>query len=426
MKKLALILFLTFKSIAYGQIESPRVKYESDRLEHPTIKDSTQLFNNKMLNIIFADKVGTAFGGTNDLSLQKFFASLDAGENSISLGGNFQNRKTELEPLIWVYTGGLKMKAKDKFTTFYKNGDFQENSVGAFFKLTYIKRGTINFNNLNYNKKTIHRSKAIQAYRNHLYTDYEKKAVQLNREEADAIKNKLADLRKNSSEAPQDSTVFNKKSEELYIAMAKEEIKYIEDNTLYKSLKTWYFSADIYFPFGMTEYKTTNDITTSLSNKGIYSFSTSITANHMRIYSSGKSFFLKIRGTLKNLDNITVDGLTTTPFQTSAIGANNVSVITNVDDGYITNFEKFLTASLAIEPAMFFLNSSVGISPAIEFNAGKYCKTNWKLGIPVSLKDKEGKPKVNFELQWKEVNTFTSSDHIVGVSVNFLFGEMIN
>lgn len=48
------------------------------------------------------------------------------------------------------------------------------------------------------------------------------------------------------------------------------------------------------------------------------------------------------------------------------------------------------------------------------------------MGIPVSLKDKDCKPKVNFELQWKEINTFTSSDHIVGVSVNFLFGDMIN
>ena len=118
--------------------------------------------------------------------------------------------------------------------------------------------------------------------------------------------------------------------------------------------------------------------------------------------------------------------MTSTPFQTVTIGANNTNIITNTDDGYLTNFEKFITTTLTIEPAFFTFNNTVGFSPAIEFNVGKYNKTNWKLGIPVSLKDKDGKPKVNFELQWKEINTFKSSDHIVGVSVNFLFGDMIN
>lgn len=82
--------------------------------------------------------------------------------------------------------------------------------------------------------------------------------------------------------------------------------------------------------------------------------------------------------------------------------------------------------SLTIEPAVFIWKNRIGFSPAIEFNQGTYKKTNWKLGIPISLKDKDGKPKINFELQWKEVNTFTTNSHLVGLSANFLFGELIH
>ncbi|MPT32700.1 MAG: hypothetical protein E2600_13765 [Chryseobacterium sp.] len=209
--------------------------------------------------------------------------------------------------------------------------------------------------------------------------------------------------------------------------MAKEEIKYTEDNKLYRFLFDHWLSADVYVPFGQNKYKITSDVLlNSLADENFFAISGSLTYNVMLLFSSGESLFVKAKGSVKNNNNIVVDGLNSTPFQTVTTGANNITVITNTDDGYITDYQKFVTTTLTIEPAFFTFNNSVGFSPAIEFNAGKYNKTNWKLGIPFSLKDKDGKPKVNFELQWKEIKTFKTSDHIVGVSVNFLFGEMIN
>lgn len=431
MRKLVLILLITFNTGIIAQIKeqdsttikSPVTQYERDMI----LQDGTKGdFNDKMLNIFFADKVGTAFGGTNDLSLQKFFASLDAGENSISIGGNFDDRDDELNRLKWVLSTGLKMKAKDKFSTFYKNGDFQGSNIGGFFKVTLIGRGIINYTEKNESNKSIKRKDAILAYRKHLYNDYNLKYTKLKTEEKDIVTRQL-ELRKYSQEAELPQAILDKKSDELYIAMAKEEIKYTEDNKLYRYLWNHWLSADIYIPFGENKYKTTSDILLNpLVDQNFYAISGSLTYNVMWLYSSGESIFLKVRGAIKNNNNIVVDAMTSTPFQTVSTAANNISVITNTDDGYLTNFEKFITATVTFEPAFFTFNNTIGFSPAIELNAGEYNKTNWKLGIPVSLKDKEGKPKINFELQWKEINTFKSADHVVGVSVNFLFGDMIN
>lgn len=146
----------------------------------------------------------------------------------------------------------------------------------------------------------------------------------------------------------------------------------------------------------------------------------------MRQYSNGISIFFKGNLDVKHNNNIMVDNLESQAFQSTALGANNTTVITNSTDGYVTNYDQFVTTAFTFEPAFFFINNTIGFSPAIEFNLGTYDKTNWKLGVPISLKDSDGKPKVNFEIQWKEVNTFTSSTHLVGLSASFLFGDMIN
>lgn len=425
MKKLTIVLLSILFQSSVAQIASPEVEYEKNM---PIRKDGTKsIFNDQMLNILFADKVGTAFGGTNDLSLQKFFASLDASENSISIGANYDNRDKDTDKLSIVFTGGLKMKSKDKFSTFYKNGDFQENNIGAFFKTTWIFRGWINYTKKTTTDQVLKRELAIKSNRLYLYDKYNKKTKKFNNEEANQLINKQLELIENNTKATSVDGILKEKEEELYLEMAKEEIEYIEKNKLYRYYWNHWMSADIYVPFGENNYKTTSDVISNpLTDKNFYAISGSLTYNMMWLYSSGESIFLKAKGAIKNNNNIVVDAMTSTPFQTVTIGANNTNIITNTDDGYLTNFEKFITTTLTIEPAFFTFNNTVGFSPSIEFNAGKYNKTNWKLGIPVSLKDKDGKPKVNFELQWKEINTFKSSDHIVGVSVNFLFGEMIN
>ena len=437
---LLVIVSLFFYAPCFGQeknnatLKSPYAQYDKDRTwtvnrKNGVKNDSTQnLFNPKMLNILFANKVGTAFGGSNDLSLQKFYASLDANDKSISLGTNFDSRRgSELDKLDWIFSAGVKIKAKDKFATLYKDGDFQEDNIGATFKVTFIGNGTINFTSHDKSKDDFKkREQAIEANREFLKKKYEESANDFNEKKLKDFKAYTAKASQFDSDIKDLDSSLKKMHDAAYIELAKEEIKYIEDAKMYRFIRDYWYSLAVFVPFGENTYRVTPDYATALKKERFYAFNLTGSFNMMQQYSCGTSLFFKAEASFKNNNNIMVDNLESVPFQTTTLGANNTLIVTDSSDGYKTDYNEFTTTSLKIEPAIFVLNNTIGFSPAIEFNAGEYNKINWKFGIPVSFKDKDGKPKVNFEIQWKEVNTFKTNLHLVGISANFLFGDLIN
>lgn len=430
---LLLTLFSVATIYAQDKLESPVKKYNEQRLwtkftNIDTEKtDSIQLLNYKMLNLMFANKVGTAFSGSNDLSLQKFYTALDADDKSFSLGANFDSRSgDELDQLNWILSAGVKIKSSNDFATVYKNGDFQEDNIGATLKATWIFDGNVNFTSYQKGSEKKLRAKAIQNNHELLEKKYDAAANTFNTDSLSKFKNKIEVADDYDSGVKPLKNQLDNKRDKAYIEMAKEEVAYIEDNKMYKFISSKWISVEVYAPFGENSYQVTSDINTALNKKYFYAFTSTLSANYMREYSNGISIFLKGDFGIKHNNNILVDNLKTQAFQTTALGANNITIVTKSDDGYVTNYDQFVTTSFKFEPAFFFFNNSIGFSPAVEFNFGTYDKTNWKFGIPISLKDKEGKPKINFEIQWKEVNTFTKTEHLVGLSASFLFGDLIN
>lgn len=431
MKKNYFFYFLLFSSsISLAQKEndslvSPFIQYEKD-LYKEGVK---RTFNDKMLNVLFANKVGTSFGSSNDLTLQKFYTSLDVNDNSLAIGANFDTRgDDETKKLTWLLSAGAKIKADNKFATIYDNGDFQENNIGLTFKITLIGNGIINFTEKKITGKEIDRKAAIETYRKEILAPkYSAKTHKYNKEELKASYTYYKALKDLDNDIEDIDETIKNKHDALYIELAKEEISYIEKNKMYRFLWDHWHSLDLFIPLGENTYLVTDDVVnTSLQKKNFYAFTATYSGNTAIQFSSGESIFLKGKISLKNNNNILVDNLQTTAFQTTTTGAGGTTVVTSSKNGYTTAYKQFLTPSLLIEPAFFTLNNSIGFSPAIEFNQGKYSKTNWKLGIPISLKDKDGKPKVNFEVLWKEINTFDSSSHLVGISANFVFGKLIN
>lgn len=413
---------------------SPTIQYDKDR---PVVdnrwtpdiaNDSIKLlFNDEMLNILFADKVGTAFGGSNDLSLNKYFASVDEKDKSISLGINFDSRfGEETEKLSWVFSGSLKFKSANKFATIYdKDGVFQKDNIGATIKTTWIGNGIINFKDGNGKQ----RKNAIENFRKVNHKKYDDLATKYNADDLPTVKTNLTEAQKFDTELKSLDEQLKNKHDELYIQLAKDEIKYIEDNSMYRYLWDHWISLEAFVPFGKNKYNVTTDATIAFNEKRFYAFNLNLSYNTMWQWSNGQSLFIKGIASLKNNNNILVDDISSKSFQTTLTGVNNEVIINKSEDVHITDYNEFITPLITIEPAYFFWSNDIfdlGVSPLVEFNFGDYDKTNWKLGIPISLKDKEGKPKINFEIQWREQNTFTSSVHTVGLSTNFLFGDLIN
>jgi hypothetical protein len=423
MKNLFTRLFLFFNAVSWAQFSLPSVTLQYEN-QMPVVNGEQLLFNAQMLNILFASKVGTSFSGTNDLSLQRFFASLDAEDNSLSFGVNFDSRLgDELEKLKLIITAGAKIKSENKFAALYESDNFQEDNVGLVFKLSYIGNGTINFTK----KEFLDRKMAVLEHRKFLYKKYDDKVDAFNKKELNDFRTQHLLEKQYNYDLGTVGELLMEKSDELYKELAKEEIAYIEKNKLYRYLKDYWFSFDAYVPLGEKMYMTTpNKAATALESKIFYPLELSLTGNYMILFSHGESIFMKWRFGLKNNNNILVDNKKALPFQTTMTGNDGMLIVTESTDGYEIDYDNFVTRSLTLEPAVFILKNTLGFSPSIEFNAGKYSKTNWKLGVPVSLKDKEGKPKVNFEIQWKEINTFNTSNHYIGISTSFLFGDLIN
>ncbi|MFY9244075.1 MAG: hypothetical protein WAO74_13735 [Polaribacter sp.] len=387
-----LLLFAFLTSTIYFSQEVPYQLYQKD-LEATDTKDA--LFNDKMLNLFFANEIGTAFGGSNNLSLQKFYASLDASDKSLSIGFNYDSRPNDkLKRLKFIHSGNIKLKSSNKFATVFdysKEDAFQKDNIGFSYKFSFIGRGILNFKNTDGRD----RKSAILANRAKLYKNY--------------------------------NTVVDN-AQELYVEMVEKEIEFIKTNKLYNFQWNHWYSLDLYVPLGKRTYNTTPIITTALSEERFWDASLSLSANTMWQFSKGYSIYLRGLFNIKNNNNILVDNLSSKAFQTTATGANNLLVVTDSDDGYITNYNEFITPSILLEPA-FFLKTGIGhigLSPSVEFNFGTYDAINWKFGVPVSLNDSEGKAKINFELQWRELRTLNTSVHLIGISTNFLFGDLIN
>jgi hypothetical protein len=68
------------------------------------------------------------------------------------------------------------------------------------------------------------------------------------------------------------------------------------------------------------------------------------------------------------------------------------------------------------------LDKTLGISAAYQLNIDEFSNNSWRLGLPFSFKDSDGKRTVNFEIQWKEVN----KNHFIGISVGHAIGNFIN
>ena len=94
----------------------------------------------------------------------------------------------------------------------------------------------------------------------------------------------------------------------------------------------------------------------------------------------------------------------------------------------LESFGSFFTTGLRSEIVYFFPDdifgkdfSFIGLSASYEKFFGEYDAENWRLGIPLVLKDKEGKANVNFEIQWREIN----KNHTIGFSVGVPFGKFV-
>lgn len=229
---------------------------------------------------------------------------------------------------------------------------------------------------------------------------------------------------------------------EMKTKYTDKEATYIIKKKLYNLSHTWWVSGDSYVPVSKSEYHTVDNLS-STNYKSTpyrpYELSIAYTNFWERNESSP---YNKLTGILSNL--LIWKGTTLLTFKGSLLANNSakasliksyafdeyvgqgivVDTVSMAKVGsetvYVGNFEEFITPKLSAR-YVYMPFSFIGVSAAVEKSFGKVNDLNWRLGIPVSLKDKEGKAKVNFELVWREV----SKEHSFGLSIGLPIGHTI-
>ncbi|SHM03029.1 hypothetical protein [Flavobacterium chilense] len=354
-------------------------------------KGSKLLLTPSALNQFFASEISSYVTSSKDLTFQKAYAVLSTADETLFLGGTFDTRKDETDAVRFLITTGVKGKVDDDFTSIYKNGKLQ-NDLGFNIKFHYIGNGSIYYEGEQEEKMSTFRENAIE------------KLIK------EAVYDNVSD----------DKTTKEKQTD-FYKKIAKEEVDYMRKFRLYNLSTDHWYSVETYIPVSARQYEILNDIsTTQVKKENFYPWYITAGATKYWKWSSGQSCYISGFGNIKNNNNVETETLT--KYTLPVYSPQNSFLIEENKTVYGGDFQKFITPSLSAEFVSFFILDGIfGFSSGIDKTFGKYDTLNWKLGIPFSLKDKEGKPSVNFELVWKEVN----KDHFVGINIGFTFGKFI-
>ena len=379
-------ILLLIPLLSYSQNKAPRALIDKALIAYETQITDSQFVNDKTLNILIGDVLNQYLPSTK-ISTQRLSFLLDDDDNSFSLTGNFDPRLTKTSYQSFLASGGLKLKGEPTGSFYnFKDSNWAQN-IGAQFRLTWFIPGTLT-------KNADHQiSRLLKTYR-------EK-----------TIKNLAL-------EALETKPLGPKELEEL---IATKEAEYILKNDLYVSMYKFWVTLQGYIPLTKSSNTFTN--TTDESIKSEHQFEAWEASLSINGFYKGKIFsfsFSAIPCVYQN-NNIlteTVKKRTFTSFEGSPEGQ---PALTTTDSYYYGAYEEFTSGQIKAEAASLY-KDCIGLSAAVEQNFWNgYDALNWKLGIPLNLKNKDGASSIAFEIQWREFN----KQHYLGISIGKAFGKFL-
>lgn len=381
---------------------------------------------NATLNAFFATKISTYLSEASDLSLAKSYAVLDNSDGRLFIGGTFDKRQSTNDRLRFLLTAGIKANVKDGFASLF-NQKGVNNDIGLSFKTTLFGSGSIWYGKAQKDTLKAKRQEII----NELAYDFDTELTKHKR-----VQTGLA----NGESSIQ--AFIPSYGKEMKTKYTDKEAGYIIKKKLYNLSHTWWLSADVYVPVSESEYNMVDNLSsTNYKSTSYRPYELSIAYTNFWERNEW-SPYNKWTGILSNL--FIWKGVTLLTFKGSLLVNNSAkasliksyafdeyvaqSIVVDTvsvakvgsETVYVGKYEEFITPKLSAR-YVYMPFSFIGVSAAVEKSFGKVNDLNWRVGIPVSLKDKDGKSKINFELVWREVN----KEHSFGLSIGLPIGQTI-
>ncbi len=413
--------------------------YQNDIDSLPLLENGdVKTYNNVVLNEYFKNIIIVYANNTNDLSLTNFFANVSTSDNTLTLGGSinlgdfyFDKEKNKagkklkpLKKLTNLATFYVKTNYSNGFSNLIEKKEQEDkteayelsSSLGVGFKFTHINRG----------KLTPKSSSKIKDFRK----TFVKEAIQkkITDYEKNELDKELALLNYGILDANEKKEIKKSKIRDKYLEFYKEivnkELEFAKSQDFIESSHVSWWTISGYLPITNTDIKYSTDnkeIKTALFKDTRLAFNFNYLGNKNYDKLKQSSFKATAEISRFNTNTFIAKNLGTSIFQN--IKQNNVTslVLTSPVNFFSEDYCEFYANSIKGEIVVLGFNNFIGLSIAGELTTGLVKNENWKIGMPFSIADKDGNKTINFELQWRELN----SEHFVGISVGYNFGKFV-
>lgn len=387
-------------------------------LDEFDVSTSSYITHPSVLNYFFANKINSYLTSGSNLSLSKGFAFLDSKDNRLFIGGTITNRKDAKDKLSHIFQAGIKADVKDNFSSLFSSEI--QNNIGINLKYTLIGRGTLT-------NRDDSQTQKIQSF-----SKIQRRLLNFQRkDELEEYKKMLSSLNLDNDEKNQLFKDFLEKSnKDLGKKYIETEANFLDKKGNFLRARASWISFDFFIPVSKSEYKIAEILTVpSFVDESYFPWDFKILPTTLFSWSNQSKLFMGISGGIFQNNSVLAKQLLEFDFNQYVNQGGTGSQInlakSDSEKVYSGEFNTFVSNRIGMELAYFFPGKLnwIGVSSSFEFlNGGDDFEVkNWKLGIPVSLKDADGKSKINFELQWREFYKNRS----VGLSVGLPFGSII-
>jgi hypothetical protein len=406
-----------------------------------------KVYNNEMLNCFFSNEITSFASSAKDLSLENWFINIDSDSKNLTIGKStdvvrswnrlfHEDKDQNMKKLSNILTISFQAPVdKDSYSKLYsrnkKSNRYEfTNSVGLGLSYTYIGNGLIDFGKSE--EKAKENIRQIKILRDSIVK------LVINKEIDSYIKDQFiydslqVNIQFHNKEKRSESykKLIHKKYYEYYKSITSKEIKYLKEEKLYNYYNVWWFTFGGYIPFTNKILKaipSADDITYSdnaFSNWRTYASLTYFANMSSNTWIENIAAKIKVEIAYFNNNNFYAEDSSLKEIQTIVYESNtdpNEVLYGDKNYVYVGSYNEFRTVSLNFEGQIMILDNKLGVSGAFQKYFGHHNTENWKIGLPYSLKDKEGKPTVNFEINWREFN----SEHYGGITATYVFGNFI-
>ncbi|MFL5763614.1 MAG: hypothetical protein ACJ77K_06700 [Bacteroidia bacterium] len=390
-------------------------------------KQDNAILTGHAFNLLAAKNLASYLSSSADFSLTKAYALLDNTDGKVHVEGNLPVRRKNSKRLLGVVTLGAKSNIVEKVVKLYNN-EKPANDISGEVKVTWLIANNIKY----YNGSQWSKLKALAGG-----DQKEKMSIVRRRilqEQKAKIQKELAELIKSLDGMGTNDSIqiledkIKSLSEDLADNYYKEEqVAFSKSPEKYSnSQKMAWLSVLASIPVTETKYSIAESYVAKAHDVNYYPFSGSGRLSLMfDRYKVLKSFWNV--SYIVGKSNTLLDSSIDQSVITKTVRIDTSSVINSTSKTYFSKsgFQQYVTETLRGQVVLFPVpskNSYIGIDFFGDLNI-KNGDATWGFGIPVSLKDKDEKPLVNFELILNKINQ--PENRILSLSLAVPFGSII-